>query len=154
MHLGDDAVAVAIRLLNLALVYGHGDIHWNPSNWIDDGVRHRVSRELTEWTVAEATRMLALPEGDEWCRGGLGQDVAALIGSGWAPDVQHLLEQIAIDQPFASAWPALMLLVNSAGNDGQEAFDCVVPRSPALRSSPLVAELGAVLAEHGSAYLW
>jgi len=153
-YLGDDALAQAIRFLNVALVHGHGDIYWNASNWIDDEVRRQVSRELMEWSVPEAARMLALPDGEEWSRGGLGQDVAALIGSGWGPDVQHLLEQVAVHQPFASAWPALMLLVNAAGDDGQEAFDSVVPRSPALRSSTLVSELASVLAEHGSAYLW
>jgi hypothetical protein len=154
MHLADDALAHAITMLTLALLRSHGDIAWTPDNWIDSAVRTRVARELSEWKVAEAARLLALPDGDDWSRGGLGQDVAALIGSGWHPDVEHLLEQVALTQPLDAAWPALMLLVTAAGDDGQEAFDRVVARSPVLRGSSPVGELGSVLAEHGSAYLW
>lgn len=154
MHLSEDALVDAVRILTLALVRAHGDIFWSPSNWIDTSVRVRVSKSLSEWSVPEASRLLALPSGEEWSRGGLGQDVAALIGSGWYPDVRYLLQQVAITQPFDAAWPALMLLVNSAGDDGQEAFDSVVSRSPPLQSSSVVHELGSVLAEHGSANLW
>lgn len=152
LYLSDEALAHAIRILSLALVRSHGDILWSASNWIENEVRGRVSGELSQWSVPETSRMLALPDGDEWSRGALGQDVAALLGSGWHPDVQHLLEEVATTRPFDAAWPALMLLVNSAGDDGQEAFESVVSRSPALRSSQLVGELGCVLAEHGSAY--
>lgn len=154
MSLSDDALVAAIRILNLALLVSHGDIYWHPGNWIDERVRARVSQELSDWSVPEATRLLSLPDGEEWSRGGLGQDVAALIASGWGPDVQHLLETVATTQPFAAAWPALMLLVNAAGEDGPATFAEIVQRSPALRSSDVVAELGSVLAEHGSAYLW
>ena len=100
------------------------------------------------------TRLLALPEPEEWSRGGLGQDVAALIGSGWVLDVERLLETVATTQPFQVSWPALTLLVNTAGENGPKTFAEIVPRSPALRSSELVGELGSVLREHGSAYLW
>jgi hypothetical protein len=154
LFLGDDALVHAIRILNLALVRGHGDIYWNAGNWVDDRVRARVSLELSSWTLPEASRLLALPDGEEWMRGGLGQDVAALISSGWGPEVERLLEQVAATQPFEAAWPALMLLVNAAGEDGPATFDAIAPASPSLRSSPLVGELGWVLKEHGSAYLW
>jgi len=96
IFLGDDALAQAVRLLTLALVRPHGDIYWTADNWIDGRVRARVSQELAEWSVPEAARLLALPDGEEWSRGGLGQDVAALIGSGWHPDVERLLEEVAI----------------------------------------------------------
>lgn len=154
MALSDPALVEAVRTLTLALVVSHGDIYWHAGNWIDDRVRARVSQELADWTLPEATRLLALPEPEEWSRGGLGQDVAALIGSGWGPDVERLLETVARMQPFAAAWPALTLLVSAAGENGPETFAEIVPRSPALRSSELVAELGSVLHEHGSAYLW
>ncbi len=117
-------------------------------------MRARVSREFAEWTLPEAARLLALPGGEEWSRGGLGQDVAALISCGWHPDVERLLETVATTQSFEAAWPALMLLVDAAGDEGPKTFAEIVPRSPALRASDLVAELGSVLHEHGSACLW
>jgi hypothetical protein len=152
MFLGDRALALAVRVLTLAC--GHGDIYWHPGNWLDGRVRARVSREFGEWTVSEATRLLALPEGEEWSRGGLGQDVAALISCGWHSDVESLLETVATTQSFEAAWPALMLLVDAAAEGGPEVFAEIVPRSPTLRGSELVAELGSILREHGSAYIW
>lgn len=152
MFLGDRALVVAVRILTLAC--GHGDIYWHPGNWLDAHVRARVSREFGEWTVPEAARLLALPGDDEWARGHLGQDVAALVTCGWHPDVEHLLETVATTQPFKAAWPALLLLVDAAGEEGSDTFADIVHRSPALRGSTLVAELGSVLNEHGSACLW
>lgn len=55
---------------------------------------------------------------------------------------------------LAAGWPALTLLVNAVGEERPDRSAEIVPRSPALRSSDLVAELGSVLSQHGSAYLW
>ena len=66
MTLSARALADAVRILNLALVTGHGDIYWHPGDWIDGRVRARVSQELSDWTLPEVTRLLALPEPEEW----------------------------------------------------------------------------------------
>lgn len=154
LYLADEALAQAVRVLTLALPRAHGDIWWTPHNWIDPEVRARMSSELSQWNLQEAIRLLSFPDGDEWTRGGLGQDIAALVGSGWGPDVTRLLEDVAMRASLDAAWPALMLLVDAAGDDGPEVFDSVVPQSAALRTSTVVKELGSVLAEHGSACLW
>lgn len=145
------SLRLAIHIL--ALCRGHGDIFWSASNWIPSGIRARVVAEM-DWTYEELCKLLGAAEPDEYVRGGLGQDVAAIVGAGWAPDVESQLEDVARQASFDAAWPALMLLVTHAGDQGLEVWDRVVPHSRALAGEPVVSELRTTLLEHGWASMW
>jgi hypothetical protein len=142
---------LAIHLL--ALCIGHGDTFYTPQNWIDRSVAGRVASEFL-WTYDELCQLLSAAESDEYERGRLGQDVAVLVGAGWAPDVEAQLREVAIRAHWEAAWPALMMLVADAYADGLEVFDDLVPRSRSLRGQPAVQELRTVLAGHGYVALW
>ena len=137
----------------LALCIGHGDTFYTPRNWIDPAVASRARCEFT-WSYDELCQLLSAADAEEYERGGLGQDVAVLVGAGWAPDVTWQLEDVVKRADISAAWPALMMLVTSAAEDGLELFDHLVPRSPALRTDPAAQELRHVLAEHGSVTMW
>jgi hypothetical protein len=142
---------LAIQIL--ALCAGHGDIFWSARNWIPAEIRARVVAEM-EWSYDELCKLLAAADHEEYSRGGLGQDVAAIVGAGWAPDVENQLVEVARRASFDVAWPALMLLITQAGEDGLEVFDDVVPQSRSLASEAVVAELRSILLEYGFATLW
>jgi hypothetical protein len=76
------ALAPAIRVLTLTV--GHGDVFWTADNWLPDAVCEVVRGEL-RWSVAEAEQLIAVTEPEEWCRGGLGQDVHALLDADATP---------------------------------------------------------------------
>ncbi len=137
----------------LALCKGHGDIFWSARNWLPSEIRGRITAEMT-WSYEELCKLLAAAAPEEYSRGGLGQDVAAIIGAGWAPDVEHQLADVARRAPFDAAWPALMLLVTQAGEDGLDVFDKVVPQSSSLAGLAVVAELRTVLVQCGYATMW
>jgi Domain of unknown function (DUF4365) len=150
-YLSDRPLRYAIHVLTLCV--GHGDVFWHAGNWIDESIRAAVRPELS-WTDDELVLLLSAPEPDEYGRGGLGQDVAALVDHSWAPDVNHALERIVMNAGHDAAWPALMLLVSDAGEEGLVLFDRLVPSSPALRNEEHVAELRRVLVDYGYTYLW
>jgi hypothetical protein len=137
----------------LALCVGHGDIFWHAGNWIDDSIRAQVRSELT-WSYDELVQLLSAADAEEYARGGRGEDIAAVIGNATGPDAPSRLEDVAIHAPHEAAWPALMLLVSDAAEDGLALFNRLVPQSSTLRSEPHVVELGVVLSEFGYAWLW
>jgi hypothetical protein len=119
----------------LALCAGRGDIFWSARNWVPSEIRGRVVAEMN-WSYEELCKLLAAADHEEYSRGGLGQDIAAIVGAGWAPDVEHQLADVARRAPFDVAWPALMLLITRAGEDGLDVFDDVMPKSRSLASKP------------------
>jgi Domain of unknown function (DUF4365) len=137
----------------LALCIGHGDTFYTARTWIDPAVAARVRREFS-WSYDEVCQLLSAAEPDEYCRGGLGQDVAVLVGSGWAPDVEHQLERVVRKADLSAALPALMMLVADAYEDGLAVFDRLVSSSRALRTDPTARELRSVLVEHGYVTMW
>jgi len=148
-----DAQVLPLAIQILTLCVGHGDISWSPQNWIDEAVKAQVRSRL-DWSYEDTCLLLAAPQDDEWRRGGLGQDVAALVGHGWAPDVSRLLERIAVDTPAESAWPAVMLLVEHHGESALSLLESLVERSAVLRAHPMIGDLRAGLREHGYLSLW
>lgn len=142
---------LAIQIL--ALCAGHGDIFWRTRNWLPSEIRRRVAAEMT-WSYEELCKLLAAADHEEYSRGGLGQDIAAIVGAGWAPDVEHQLADVARRAPFDAAWPALMLLVTHAGEAGLDVFDNVVSQSSSLAGQAVVAELRTVLVQYGYATMW
>lgn len=137
----------------LALCIGHGDTLYTPRNWIDPTVAGKVRCEF-EWSYDELCQLLSAADPEEYTRGGLGQDIAVLVGAGWAPDVTSQLEDVAKRADISASWPALMMLITAAAEDGLSEFDRLVPQSPALRADPTAKELRHVLVEHGSATMW
>lgn len=140
------ALRYAIHVLTLCV--GHGDIFWHAGNWIDESVCDRV-KETFHWSFDELVMLLSAADADEYDRGSVGEDIAALVGASNAG-----LEEVVFHAEHDAAWPALMLLVSDAGEDGLEVFERLVPRSRTLHDEPHVNELHTVLLEFGSAWLW
>jgi hypothetical protein len=136
-----------------ALCVGHGDIFWSARNWLPSEIRGRVVAEM-DWSYDELCKLFAAADLEEYARGGRGQDVAAIVSAGWAPDIENQLADVARRGPFNVAWPALMLLVTEAGEDGLAVFDSVVPGSRSLADEAVVAELRSILLEHGWTSMW
>jgi hypothetical protein len=136
-----------------ALCVGHGDIFWSARNWLPSEIRGRVVAEM-DWSYDELRKLLGAADPEEYSRGGRGQDIAAIVSAGWAPDVEDHLASVARRAPFDVAWPALMLLVTQAGEDGLAVVDSVVPGSRSLAGEGVVAELRSILLEHGWTTMW
>jgi hypothetical protein len=137
----------------LALCIGHGDTFYTSRNWIAPAVAKRVRREFS-WSYDELCQLLSAADPEEYVRGGLGQDVAVLVGDGWAPDVERQLENVILNADLSAAWPALMLLIADARGDALETYDRLVPCSRTLPTDPAVQELRIVLVEFGSVGMW
>lgn len=147
-----EALRPAIHFL--ALCVGHGDIAWSAANWLDDRIRSHV-RNHFDWSDEEYRKLLAAPDPEEWSRGGLGQDVAALVCSGWGPDVEKALQRVAVGSNEDAASAALMLLISGIeGSDAIAVLDSLEPKLRALKGSTWVSELRACITEHGSVSLW
>ncbi|MGH3008511.1 MAG: DUF4365 domain-containing protein [Gaiellaceae bacterium] len=148
-----DPAPLRLAIHILALCCGHEDIFWSARNWIPSEIRARVVAEM-DWSYDELCKLLGAAEPDEYVRGGVGRDVAAIVGTGWAPDVENELIDVARRASIDAAWPALMLLVTQAGDQGLEILDSAVSRSRALAGEPAVAELRSTLLQHGRASMW
>jgi hypothetical protein len=152
LHLRDPVVLrPAVHFL--ALSVGHMDVFWHALNWIDDEIRQQVRRHL-DWTPEELGHLLTATDPEEWTRGGLGQDVTAIVCANWGPRIERSLEQVALEADADAAWPALMLLVTSGDRDQLETIDRLVPRARTLGASSMVHELRATVAEHGYVSMW
>lgn len=145
------ALDFAIRVL--ALCEGHGDVVWTASNWLDQSIRNRVVSSFN-WSYEEVCLLLTAVEEDEWCRGGRGQDVDALLRAGSRHHkVRATVEAIVRTAPKAAAWPALVHLVSST-DDARPIIRDLLPKSPALSSLPAAMELSEIVFEHGTASAW
>lgn len=129
------------------------DIFWHSLNWIDNEIRQQV-RPHFDWTPKELCHLLSASGPEEWTRGGLGQDVTAIVCATWGREIERSLEQVALEADEDAAWPALMLLVTSSGRDQLETIDRLVPRARTLGASAMVHELRATVAEHGYVSMW
>lgn len=137
----------------LTLTVGHMDIFWHSLNWIDDEIRRQV-RPYLDWTPEELRHLLTAPSPEEWTRGGLGQDVAAIVCANWGRGIERSLEQVALEEDESAAWPALMLLVTSSDRDQLETIDRLVPHAHTLGASAMIHDLRATVAEHGYVSMW
>ncbi len=152
LHLRDPVVLrPAIHFLTLSV--GHMDIFWHSLNWIDEEIRQQVRPHL-DWNAKELAHLLTAPGPEEWTRGGLGQDVTAIVCANWGPEIERSLEQVALEADEGAAWPALMLLVTSSGRDQLETIDCLAPRAGTLGASAMIHDLRATVAESGYVSMW
>jgi Domain of unknown function (DUF4365) len=131
----------------LTLCVPHPDIMWHAGNWIEERVRKAV-RDTFDWSYEELCQLLSAADLEEYERGGVGQSVHAVVWPFGARVPTHL-EEVVLQAPREAAWPALMMLVEGAGDDALAVFDRLAPGSAALRGEPLVGELRLILREHG-----
>ena len=129
------------------------DIFWHSLNWIDEEIRQQVRPHL-DWNAKELAHLLTAPGPEEWTRGGLGQDVTAIVCANWGPEIERSLEQVALEGDEGAAWPALMLLVTSSGRDQLETIDCLAPRAGTLGEPAMIHDLRATVAESGYVSMW
>lgn len=152
LHFRDPAVLrPAIHVLTLSV--GHMDIFWHSLNWIDDEIRQQVRPHL-DWSPEELCHLLTAPGPEEWTRGGIGQDVTAIVCANWGREIERSLEQVALEADEGAAWPALMLLVTSSDRDQLDTIDRLVHRARTLGASAMLHELRATVAEHGYVSMW
>ncbi len=145
------ALNLAIRVF--ARVVWHGDLYYQPETAIAESVRREVIPAL-DWPYEEVCRLLAHPELEEWQRGGLGQDVAAVVGVFSPSGLPTVLERVVIEAPREAAWPALLLIVSDAYEEGLGAWDRLVPKSRSLAEDPDAWELRDMLVDQGAATIW
>ncbi len=145
-----ETLRLAVSVLTLCV--GHGDIFWHAGNWIEQRVREAV-RESFHWSYEELCQLLTAADPEEYGRGGLGQSVHAVVWP-FGLKVPAYLEEVVLKAPKEAAWPALMMLVEGAGDDALAVFDRLAPGSAALRDEQVVGELRLVLVEHGYASMY
>ena len=142
----------AIHLLALA-IGGHMDIFWTPRNWFDHDVRAYV-RDHLDWTHEELCQLLAAPEFEEWDRGGLGQDVAALVFAKWDQRTERALERVVLGANEEAAWPALFLLVTASDRDQLQTLNDLAAQADNLIALGIIDRLRTAVAEQGSITMW
>lgn len=150
-RLEGDALSLAIRVF--ARVVWHGDLYARPETAIAESVRREVLPAL-DWSYEEVCRLLAHPNLEEWQRGGLGQDVDAVIGAPSTSGLPALLERAVVEAPREAAWPALCLVVSDAYEEGLGLWERLVPKSRSLAQDPDAWELRDMLVDQGAATLW
>jgi Domain of unknown function (DUF4365) len=147
-----DRETLRLAVSVLALCVPHPDIIRHAGNWIEEQVRRAV-RDTFDWSYEELCQLLAAADPEEYERGGLGQTVHAVVWP-FGSRVPAHLEEVVLKAPRGAAWPALMMLVEDAGDDALAVLDRLAPGSADLRGEPVVEELRLVLAEHGYASMY
>jgi hypothetical protein len=145
------AVWSAIQVLSFATQ--HPDIPWTADTWLPDEVKARVV-ESFKWTAEEVGLLLAAPTGDMWARGDLGMAVFMLLTAD--PGIVALLGRVAINNADDEdvAWPAVMVRVHLAGEDGPAVIDRLLEEAGELATISAVRELHSTLREHGHVSMW
>jgi hypothetical protein len=144
------ALAPAIRVLTLTV--GHGDIFWTADNWLPESVCDAVRAEL-RWSAAEVEQLIAVTEHEEWDRGGLGQDVHALLDAD--PNVNHAIESVFVATTNDEvAHRCMLILIDAARRDGLAEWTRLIHRRPALATDEFAIELRRLLEEFGIFALW
>jgi hypothetical protein len=144
------ALAPAIQILTLTV--GHGDILWTPGNWLPAPICDTVRAEL-RWSTAEVEQLIAITGPEEWDRGGLGQDVHALLDAD--PGVSRAIEKVYVTTTNDDvAHRCLLILIDAAGRDGLAEWTRLIDRRPALATDDRTIELRRLLEEFGSFTLW
>jgi hypothetical protein len=144
------ALAPAIRVLTLTV--GHGDVFWTADNWLPEAVCDVVRGEL-RWSVAEAEQLIAVTEPEEWCRGGLGQDVHALLDAD--PNVNTAIERVYITTADDEvAYRCMLILIDAARHSGLDEWTRLVEVRPAIATDDFTIELRRLLEEFGVFTLW
>jgi hypothetical protein len=144
------ALAPAIHILTLTV--GHGDIFWTADNWLPERIRDAVRGEF-RWSAAEVEQMIAITDHMEWDRGGLGQDVHALLDAD--PDVNHAIESVYVTTTNDDvAHRCLLILIDAAGRDGLAEWTRLINRRPAFGTDDFAIELRRLLEESGVFTLW
>jgi hypothetical protein len=146
----DHAVLVpAIRILTLTV--GHGDIFWTPDNWLSKPICDAVRREL-RWSVDEVEQLIVVAELDGWWRGGLGQDVHALLDAD--PNVDVAIERVYITTPNDEVALRCMLILIDAAQHALAEMTRLIGLRPALAADDLAIELRRQLEEDNVFRLW
>ncbi len=143
---------LAIHLLSVS-IGGHMDVFWRPINWIAEEIRAELRRHL-DWTHDELCFLLTPPDPVEWDRGGLGQDVAALLSVDWGSRIERALAKVVLEADEAAARPALMLLASASGIDALDLLDELARESRTLLASALIEEFRARVLESGAISMW
>jgi len=147
-----DRAALAPAIQVLTLTVGHGDIFWTADNWLPEAVRDAVRGEL-RWSAAEAEQLMAVTEPEEWCRGGLGQDVHALLDAD--PNVNRTIERVYITTTDNEvAYRCMLILIDAAGPDGLAEWTRLVECRPGIATDDFTIELRRLLEEFGVFTLW
>jgi len=140
-----ESLRLAVSVLTLCV--GHGDIFWHAGNWLAQEVRDTV-RASFDWSYDELCQLLISADPEEYERGGMGQNVYAVVWPGGMA-AREGLEDVVLRAPLESAWPALMMLVDNAGEDALDLYDRLIPSSQSLQEEPAVRELRLILVDHG-----
>ena len=103
--------------------------------------------------TAEVEQLIAITDPEEWNRGGLGQDVHALLDAD--PNVSHAIETVYVATTDDDvAFRCLLILIDAAGRDALAEWTRLIERRPALASDDLAIELRRLLEEFGFFTLW
>jgi hypothetical protein len=149
-YMHDHAVLVpAIRILTLTV--GHGDIFWTPDNWLSKPICDAVRREL-RWSAAEVEQLITVAEFDGWSRGGLGEDVHALLDAD--PNVSVAIERASITTPNDEVALRCMLILIDAAQDALAEMTRLIELRPTLAADELAVELRRQLLEDNFFRLW
>ncbi|MDQ6807719.1 MAG: DUF4365 domain-containing protein [Actinomycetota bacterium] len=147
-----DRAALAPAIQVLTLTVGHGDIFWTADNWLPEGVQNEV-RSALRWSPEEVEQLIAVTEPEEWCRGGLGQSVHALLDAdpGVNRTIEHVYSTTTDDEV---ALRCLLILVDAARDDGLAQWTRLVESRPGITANDLTIELRRLLEEFGFFTLW
>jgi hypothetical protein len=141
----------AIQVLSFATP--HPDIGWASDTWLPDEIKTPVVNSF-RWSEEEVALLLSAPAGDMWERGDLGIAVFMLLTAD--PEIEPMLERVATNHARDEdvAWPAVMVRVHLAGEDGLAVLDQLLGSAPNLAAIPTVTELRGTLQEHGHVSIW
>lgn len=147
-----DRAALAPAIHALTLTVGHGDIFWTERNWLPKPVCDAVRAEL-RWSPGEVEQLIAVTEPDDWWRGGLGQDVHALLDAD--PSVNSAIEYVYVTtQNDEVAYRCMLILIDGARHDGLAEWTRLIDRRPALATDDFAIELRRLLEEFSVFTLW
>jgi hypothetical protein len=146
-----DRAVLAPAIHVLTLVVGHGDILWTADNWFPKAVCDAVRREL-RWSESEVEQLLAVSH-EEWHRGGLGQDVHALLDAD--PAVNQTIERVYVTtRNDELAYRCFLILIDAAGRNGLAEWTRLVHARPAFATDDFAIDLRQLLEELGIFTLW
>ncbi len=138
----------AIRILTLTV--GHGDIFWTHDNWLSESICDAVRPEL-RWSAAEVEQLIGAT--DDWWRGGLGQDVHALLDAD--PNVNNAVERAYMATPNDDvAYRCMQILIDAARSDPLGEMTRLITLRPTLATDDFAIELRTQLEEDNIFRLW
>jgi hypothetical protein len=145
-----DRVVLVPAIRILTLIVGHGDIFWTPDNWLSELICDAVRPEL-RWSATEVEQLIGAT--DDWWRGGLGQDVHALLDAD--PDVNDAVESAYIATPNDDvAYRCMLILIDAARTDALGEMTRLIDLRPALATDDFAIELRTQLQEDNVFRLW